>query len=116
MPSIKRNEACLASNAPCALWQPYVASLAVSHAHRRRGIAQQLMHAAEELAQEWGYNAVLLEVAQSNERALRFYRRRGYRMVHSDCVGTGATQVRVRAFWWELTSEQKFVMRRDYIP
>mmetsp|Transcript_380 Transcript_380/g.962 ORF Transcript_380/g.962 Transcript_380/m.962 type:complete len:293 (+) Transcript_380:61-939(+) len=94
-------------------WQPYVASLAVQQDYRRRGIARLLMHEAEVTAKQWGYNQIMLEVAQCNEEALSFYRRRGYGLVREDSSGTGATEVTVRFFWWDVRSVEKFIMRRS---
>ncbi|KAL1529286.1 hypothetical protein AB1Y20_000240 [Prymnesium parvum] len=92
-------------------WQPYVASLAVREDYRRQGIARMLMREAELTAKRWGYNYLSLEVAKSNDVALRFYERLGYRKLREDCSGTGATEVNVRYFWWDLQSVEKLILR-----
>ena len=43
-------------------WRPYVASLAVREADRRKGIARLLMKEAERTARRWGYRELMLEV------------------------------------------------------
>jgi ribosomal protein S18 acetylase RimI-like enzyme len=65
-----------------------VEDLAVEEAHRRRGIGEALMRAAERWARERGAEAMLLSTHPANEGALRFYRERlGYRT-------TGVTLIR----------------------
>ncbi|EOD38436.1 hypothetical protein EMIHUDRAFT_224501 [Emiliania huxleyi CCMP1516] len=54
-------------------WRPYVASLAVDRAYRRRGVARCLVGEAERVARSWGHG----EVSAQNEPALAFYRREG---------------------------------------
>ena len=93
-------------------WQPYVASLAVRQDWRRRGVARLLMLEAERTAREWGYDTMMLEVAQANEAAMAFYRRLGYGMVREDSSGKGAIEVTVRGFWWDVHSVDKFIMHR----
>ena len=41
--------------------RPYVASLAVDRAYRRRGVARCLVGEAERVARSWGHGEVLLE-------------------------------------------------------
>ena len=53
----------------------------MARAERRRGVARRLVAEAELVAKQWGYNELFLEVAQSNEAALGFYSRAGYRKV-----------------------------------
>merc|ERR1712070_645752 len=63
-------------------------------------------------ARKWGNKEVLLEVAQTNVGAIRFYERLGYKVLTSDGRGTGAMQVDVRPFWWDVYPVRKYVMRR----
>lgn len=96
-------------------WQPYLASVAVRSIDRRRGVARQLVVEAERVAKQWGYKELWLEVAQSNEPALTFYRRRNYRTVKAwerGKAGAGAQVVTRTGFWWEVSQEDKFVMRK----
>jgi ribosomal protein S18 acetylase RimI-like enzyme len=55
----------------------YVFNLAVSKAHRGRGVGRQLLSAAEEQAQSSGLTSVHLDVA-ANTAAVQFYERMGY--------------------------------------
>ena len=67
------------------------------------------------MAKQWGYKELWLEVAQSNEPALTFYRRRNYRTVKAwerGKAGAGAQVVTRTGFWWEVSQEDKFVMRK----
>jgi ribosomal protein S18 acetylase RimI-like enzyme len=57
----------------------FIADIAVSTAHRSRGIGEQLMQAAEEWARRHGAEFVTLEYHSGNPRAGSFYARLGYR-------------------------------------
>ena len=52
--------------------------IVVAQAHRRTGLAASLLAALHEAAGQAGAQRILLEVAESNEDALAFYRERGY--------------------------------------
>jgi len=94
-------------------WLPYVASLAVSPASRRQGIARVLMREAERTAREWGYRELCLEVACVNLEAMGFYRKLGYRILRSDVPGTGATITEtVDGIYWRVLPVEKYVMKR----
>src|SRR5581483_943845 len=53
--------------------------LAVDPVHRRRGVARQLIRWLEETAETAGTFIIGLELRASNESALQFYRKLGYR-------------------------------------
>lgn len=53
--------------------------LAVEPVHRRRGVARQLIRWLEETAETAGTFVVGLELRASNESALQFYKKLGYR-------------------------------------
>ena len=57
----------------------HVADLAVIGSARRRGVGQALMQAGEAWAREHGFAVLSLDVWSTNQRALQFYRRLGYR-------------------------------------
>jgi ribosomal protein S18 acetylase RimI-like enzyme len=61
--------------------------LAVDPALRRRGLARQMVEAAERLLQEAGCPKVNLQVRTSNRGAVEFYRRIGYRI--DDVISLG---------------------------
>mmetsp|Transcript_21546 Transcript_21546/g.68561 ORF Transcript_21546/g.68561 Transcript_21546/m.68561 type:complete len:270 (-) Transcript_21546:50-859(-) len=97
-------------------WRPYVASLAVDRAYRRRGVARCLVGEAERVARSWGHGEVLLEVSAQNEPALAFYRREGYRVVRSDVAGTGAEEVDTSGLWWSFYQMPKYILRKRLFP
>jgi ribosomal protein S18 acetylase RimI-like enzyme len=57
----------------------YVGELVVHAGHERRGVGQQLMHAAEEWARRRGLRYLTLETGAANAAARAFYARCGYR-------------------------------------
>ena len=57
-----------------------ILNLAVAKAHRRRGIATQLLAAARESARMAGAEKTYLEVRASNEGAMALYTRMGFRV------------------------------------
>ena len=63
----------------------YVSCMCVADAYRRRGIADALMNAAEEITLRWGYDVACLHVYQRNAGAIALYRRRGYEIVDDGC-------------------------------
>jgi ribosomal protein S18 acetylase RimI-like enzyme len=56
-----------------------VADLAVTEIARRRGVGRALMEAGEAWARHRGFAVLSLDVWSTNDRALEFYRRLGYR-------------------------------------
>lgn len=58
--------------------EAYVGELAVAAEVEGRGVGQALMEAAERWARGRGYRLITLETGADNERARRFYGRRGY--------------------------------------
>ena len=60
----------------------YVSNLSVRSERRRRGLARNLMDAAEAQAREWGCTAVALHVDVSDAPVVAFYRGLGYRLVY----------------------------------
>jgi ribosomal-protein-alanine N-acetyltransferase len=54
--------------------------LAVTHAHRRRGVATRLLAAAEEEMRTAGGRLLFLEVRVSNHAGRAFYERRGFKV------------------------------------
>ncbi len=58
---------------------PLMSNLAVGKKFRRRGLAEDLVKAAEELARkEWGYDECYLYVEKQNIAAMKLYRKLGY--------------------------------------
>jgi len=68
---------------------PLMSNLAVGRAYRRKGIAEDLVKAAEDLAlKEWGYKECYLYVEKRNAAALKLYRKLGYRAQWEDDTAT----------------------------
>jgi GNAT superfamily N-acetyltransferase len=64
---------------------PLMSNLAVSRKYRRRGLAEALVAAVEELAQnEWGYDECYLYVERQNRAAIKLYQKLGYRQMWND--------------------------------
>jgi [ribosomal protein S18]-alanine N-acetyltransferase len=62
----------------------YIVTLDVAPAQRRRGIARQLMHEAEQQARREGCFALVLHVFTGNETAVRFYAGICFTRLHTD--------------------------------
>ncbi len=56
----------------------YIANVAVSPCFRRQGIADALLHFAEETARSKGCSFISLEVRVSNTSAIKLYKKNGY--------------------------------------
>jgi len=68
---------------------PLMSNLAVGRKVRRRGIAEDLVQAAEDLAlKEWGYDECYLYVEKRNVPALKLYKKLGYKVMWEDDTAT----------------------------
>jgi GNAT superfamily N-acetyltransferase len=59
-------------------WWARIETLVVDSGARRTGVARSLVHAAEEMAREWGCLAVELTSARYRDAAHSFYQQAGY--------------------------------------
>ena len=66
------------SSLPEAVQRPLLSALFVDPSHRRRGVAGELMRAAEEQAIGWGHEELVLNVQRSNTAARGLYAKLGY--------------------------------------
>jgi len=65
--------------------RPILTNLSVQYEARKSGVASRLMELCEtHVYQTWRMSEIVLEVEDDNERALRFYDKRGYRVVQED--------------------------------
>ena len=69
-----------------AAWRPYLCNMAVDLDCRRRGLATELLAAAEKLARRWGHSDLWLHSEVNNEAALGLYQGAGYEVVSQDAV------------------------------
>lgn len=68
-----------------SLTAPLMSNLAVSRAYRRRGLAEDLVRAAESIARrEWGYDECYLYVEKRNVPAIKLYSKLGYKKLWED--------------------------------
>ncbi len=64
---------------------PLMSNLAVGNQFRRKGLAEDLVKAAEEVARkQWGYDECYLLVEKKNTAAVKLYRKLGYKTVWED--------------------------------
>ncbi|UZQ54455.1 GNAT family N-acetyltransferase [Trichothermofontia sichuanensis B231] len=69
-----------------SLWQPqskpylYLSNLAVRAPYRRRGAAQHLLQACEQVARDWGFADLYLHVLDNNQPAKQLYFKLGYHL------------------------------------
>jgi diamine N-acetyltransferase len=71
----------------------YLASLYLLPAFQGRGIGGGLLRAAEERAEEYGLDELWVSVMAENERARRWYEKRGFRFVREAPFQMGRTTV-----------------------
>lgn len=68
---------------------PLMSNLAVGKKFRRRGLAEDLVKATEQLARkEWGYDECYLFVEKKNTSAVKLYRKLGYSQQWEDDTAT----------------------------
>jgi GNAT superfamily N-acetyltransferase len=64
---------------------PLMSNLAVGRNFRRKGIAEDLVVAAEDLARkQWGFDSCYLYVEKKNTAAIKLYRKLGYKKSWED--------------------------------
>ena len=64
---------------------PLMSNVAVGRKFRRRGVAEELVSAAEDLVRkQWGYNECYLYVEKRNTPAINLDRKLGYRKIWED--------------------------------
>ena len=64
--------------------RPILTNLSVKTEARKSGVGGKLMEACEKAVADWGGDEMILEVESDNERALEFYKKRGYGEVFTD--------------------------------
>merc|ERR1712232_668997 len=70
---------------PIRVEAPLMSNLAVGNQFRRKGLAEDLVKATEEIARkQWGYNECYLLVEKKNIAAVKLYRKLGYKTVWED--------------------------------
>ena len=68
---------------------PLMSNLAVSRKYRRKGLAEDLVRAAEKIAsKEWGYEDCYLYVEKRNVPAVKLYKKLGYSTLWEDDTAT----------------------------
>ena len=72
---------------------PIMSNLAVGRSYRRKGVAVKLVKRVEELVgpRGWGYKEIYLYVENANVKALRLYRKLGYKVLWEDNTATSLT-------------------------
>lgn len=85
------------SRNPAADLQPYLSSLCVAEAYRKRGLGRALVHCCEDVARIcWGCNRLYLHVDPENTAAVQLYVSEGYKNVEG---------IRWNPFWAGSASE-----------
>lgn len=61
-------------------WHGHVTALSISHSYRNQGVAKKLMGFLEEISLNFGCYFIDLFVRPSNEKAVQFYTKLGYKI------------------------------------
>jgi ribosomal protein S18 acetylase RimI-like enzyme len=67
---------------------PLMSNVAVSSRYRRRGLAEALVQAVEDVCVDWGYDSCFLYVEERNPAAVKLYQKLGYSIVWNDGSAT----------------------------
>jgi len=68
---------------------PLMSNLAIGRQFRRKGLAEDLVSAAESIARkEWGYDECYLYVEKRNAPAVKLYKKLGYKVLWEDDTAT----------------------------
>jgi ribosomal protein S18 acetylase RimI-like enzyme len=71
---------------------PLMSNLAIGKQYRRKGLAEDLVRATEELAlKQWGYSECYLYVEKRNAPAVKLYKKLGYQTCWEDDTATTLT-------------------------
>ena len=81
---------------------PYIFNLAVHPQWRRRGVAKQLLQAAEKTVQQWGFSRLHMHVLEDNQPARNLYERMGYRLYSQEGSLT----------YWLMGSPRRFLLQK----
>lgn len=82
---VKKPSSNASSSSGALITAPLMSNLAVGKTFRRRGVAEELVQRAEDMARkQWGYNECYLYVEKQNVPAVRLYQKMGYRRVWQD--------------------------------
>ena len=66
-----------------------MSNLAISRKYRRKGLAEELVKATENVARkEWGYDECYLYVEKRNTPAVKLYKKLGYKTIWEDPTAT----------------------------
>jgi ribosomal protein S18 acetylase RimI-like enzyme len=72
-----------------AVTAPLMSNLAISRSYRRKGLAEDLVKSAENIARrEWGYDECYLYVEKRNVPAIKLYKKLGYKTIWEDDTAT----------------------------
>ena len=92
-----------------AVQRPLLTALFVEPKYRRRGVARELMYAAEAQAANWGFEELVLNVQRSNEAAQGLYSKSGYMPDAEPEISCSSADGSWWGRWWH---GQKYVLLR----
>jgi len=91
--------------------RPFLTNLSVRYDVRKSGIGSALAERGErEVVKRWNQYEIVLEVEEDNERALEFYKKRGYEIVFVDPTGR---RYDVSGLWLQQKRCKRYVMRKE---
>jgi ribosomal protein S18 acetylase RimI-like enzyme len=94
--------------------RPVLTNLSVRREERQLGVGSRLLELCEQhVVSEWGETEVVLEVENDNDRAIDFYRRRGYQILFMDGA---ARRYDLSGLWLREVRCQRLIMRKQLAP
>jgi len=90
--------------------RPVLTNLSVKYESRKSGVGSKLLQACEKaVTSEWNLREIVLEVEEDNERALRFYQKRGYKILFEDPT---SRRYDATGLWLKQVRCKRYVMRK----
>ena len=91
--------------------RPILTNLSVNYSARKSGLGSALVQRCEEeVIRRWNQKEIVLEVEEDNQRALQFYKKRGYKVLYEDPT---SRRYDVSGLWLQKKRCKRYIMRKE---